>query len=236
MELFGAGLITILTLVCTGGITLIVFGVTGYFLYRMFKGMSQNSGILKTGVSAPAVILSVQDTGVTMNNSLQARLTLQVTPADRPPFQAITTTFVNRFQVGMLAPGGSVTVKYDPNDITKVAIESLGGGVGTANVQAIQNAVLAQDQYYNQLRQTGEEALAVIKKVEETNLHAEGGSLLRFTFDVTPKVGEPFTAETQAAVADASRQKYSVGKKVYVKYDPYGDKKQVALDRSAESM
>jgi hypothetical protein len=147
----------------------------------------------------------------------------------------VTTTFVNRFQVGMLVPGGSVNVKYDPNDITKVAVESLSaGGMNAANMQSIQAAVLAQDQYYEQLRRTGEEALATILTAEETNIRAaEGGSVFRFTFDVNPRVGEPFRAETQAAIADQSRAKYSVGKQVYVRYDPHGDKKQVALDRAA---
>ena len=232
--LAGSGLITIVTILCSCLITLIVLGATGFFLYRMFKGLSQNSGLVKTGIPAPAVILNVADTGVTMNNSMQARLTLQVTPADRPPFQAVATTFVNRFQVGMLVPGASVQVKYDPSDITKVAIESLStGGMNAANVQSVQTAVLAQDQYYEQLRKTGEEALATILTAEETNIRAsEGGSLLRFTFEVKPRVGEPFKAETQAAIADTSRHKYVVGKQVYVRYDPYGDKKQVALDRS----
>lgn len=231
----GSALITIVTIACSCLITLIVLGVTGFFLYRLFKGMSQNSSLVKKGVSAPAVILDVQDTGVEMNNSLQARLTLQVTPADRPPFQAVATTFVNRFQVGMLVPGASVQVKYDPGDITKVAVESLSaGGMNAMNVQSIQAAVLAQDQYYEQLRRTGEEALATIVRAEETNIRAaEGGSVFRFAFDVTPRVGEPFRAESQAAIADQSRAKYSVGKQVYVRYDPYGDKKQVALDRAA---
>jgi len=233
----GSGLITILSIVCTCVITLAGLGLTGFFLYRMFKGMSQNSGLVKTGVAAPAVILNVADTGVSMNESMQARLTLQVTPANRPPFQAVATTFVNRFQVGMLVPGASVQVKYDPADITKVAVESLGGmGMNAANMQTIQSAVLAQDQYYEQLRKTGEEALATIVLAEETNIRAaEGGSIFRFTFDVKPRVGDPFRAETQAAIADASRYKYTVGKPVYVRYDPYGDKKQVALDRSASS-
>ncbi len=237
--LAGSGLITILSIVCTCVITLAVLGVTGFFLYRMFKGMSQNSGLVKTGVAAPAVILNVEDTGVSMNNSMQARLTLQVTPTNRPPFQAIATTFVNRFQVGMLVPGASVQVKYDPADITKVAVESLsagGMGMNAANMQSVQAAVLAQDQYYEQLRKTGEEALATIVTAEETNIRAvEGGSVFRFTFDVKPRVGEPFRAESQAAIADASRHKYAVGIQVYVRYDPYGDKKQVAIDRSASS-
>ncbi len=230
----GSGLITLVSIACTCLITLAVLGVTGFFLYRMFKGMSQNSSLVKTGVSAPAVILEVQDTGVSMNNSMQARLTLQVTPSNRAPFQATATAFVNRFQVGMLVPGASVQVKYDPNDISKVAVESLGGAMGAANVQSIQAAVLAQDQYYNQLRQTGEEALATILTAEETNIRAaEGGSVFRFALDVRPQMGASFKAETQAAIADASRYKYSVGKQVYIRYDPNGDKKQVALDRAA---
>lgn len=231
----GSGLITIITIACSCLISAIVLGVSGFFVYRLFKGMSQNSGLVKTGIPAPAVILDVQDTGVSMNNSMQARLTLQVTPADRPPFQAVATTFVNRFQVGMLVPGASVNVKYDPNDITKVAIESLSaGGMSAMNMQSVQAAVLAQDQYYEQLRRTGEEALATIVTADETNIRAaEGGSVFRFTLDVQPRVGEPFRAETQAAIADQSRAKYSVGKQVYVRFDPYGDKKQVALDRAA---
>ncbi len=235
--LAGSGLITIISIVCSCLIAAIVLGVTGFFLYRMFKGMSQNSNLVKTGVPAPAVILDVQDTGVTMNNSMQARLTLQVTPVGRPPFQAVATTFVNRFQVGMLVPGGSVQVKYDPNDITKVAIEALSaGGMSAANLQSVQAAVLAQDQYYEQLRRTGEEAIATILTADETNIRAaEGGSVFRFTFEVKPRIGEPFKAETQAAIADASRYKYAVGKDVYVRYDPYGDKKQVALDRAASN-
>lgn len=231
----GSGLITIITIACSCLLTAVILGATGFFLYRLFKGMSQNSGLVKTGVPASAVILDVQDTGVSMNNSMQARLTLQVTPPNRPPFQAVTTTFVNRFQVGMLVPGASLQVKYDPDDITKVAVESLSaGGMSAVNMQSVQAAVLAQDQYYEQLRRTGEEALATILTADETNIRAaEGGSVFRFTLDVKPRVGESFRAETQAAIADQSRAKYSVGRQVYVRYDPYGDKKQVALDRAA---
>lgn len=231
----GSGLITIVTIACSCLLTAVILGATGFFLYRLFKGMSQTSGLIKTGIPAPAVILNVEDTGVSMNNSMQARLTLQVTPLGRPPFQAVATTFVNRFQVGLLVPGASVQVKYDPNDISRVAVESLNAaGMMGANLQSVQAAVLAQDQYYEQLRRTGEEALATILTAEETYIRAaEGGSVFRFTFDVKPRFGEPFRAETQAAIADQSRAKYSVGKQVYVRYDPYGDKKQVALDRAA---
>jgi hypothetical protein len=126
LGVFGSGLITVVVLLCVCVSTIVPLGVTGYFLYRMFKNMNQNSTVIKTGISAPAVILNAEDTGTTMNESPQVRLTLQVNPAYGPSFQAVTTTFVGRLQIGMITPGAPVTVRYDPNDITKVAIESLG--------------------------------------------------------------------------------------------------------------
>lgn len=234
MDLLAPGLITIFTLLCVGGITLVSLGVAGYFVYRVFKNMSGNNTVLKSGVSAPAVILGVEDTGVTMNYSPQVRLTLQVTPAGRPPFQAVTTTFVGRVQIGMVVPGASVTVRYDPNDTSKVAIESINPpAMSSASMAAVQSAVMAQEEYYQQLRQRGEEAKAVILTAEDMNIRVEGGgSMFRFTFDVAPRVGQPFKAETQAAIGDIARDKYAVGKTVYVRYDP-SNTAQVALDRAA---
>jgi hypothetical protein len=234
MDLLVPSLITVFIFLCVGSTTLISLGVAGFFVYRVVKNMSGNSAMLKSGVSAPAVILAVADTGVTLNYSPQVRLTLQVTPAGRPPFQAVATTFVGRVQIGMIVPGASVTVRYDPNDISKVAIESIGSpAMGSANVAAVQSAMQVQDQYYAELRRKGEEAKAKILTVEDMNIRVEGGgSMFRLTFEVTPRIGAPFSAETQAAIADASREKYSAGKTVYVRYDP-DNKAQVALDRVA---
>ena len=126
ISLLGSGLFTIVILLCVCVSTIVPLGVTGFFLFRMFKNMNQNSTLVKTGISAPAVILNAEDTGTTMNESPQVRLTLQVNPAFGPSFQAVTTTFVGRLQIGMITPGAQCTVRYDPNDTTKVAIESLG--------------------------------------------------------------------------------------------------------------
>ncbi len=233
MELFAGAslLVTLLILACSGVFTIAIFVGVGFLIYKAFgstfKSMAGNSAVLKTGVSAPATILSVEDTGVTMNYSPQARLTLQVTPADRAPFQAVATTFIGRMQVGMIIPGAAVTVRYDPNDTSKVAIEAIGAP------SAVQSAMLAQDQYYERLRQQGEEAEAVILAAQEMGMRVEGGgTMMRFKFEVTTRFDGKFEAETQAAVADASREKYSVGRKVYVRYDP-ANKAQVALDRAA---
>ncbi|MCQ3939182.1 MAG: hypothetical protein DPW18_19365 [Chloroflexi bacterium] len=127
--ILGSTLITILSLVCGCLITLVTLAGAGFLVYKAFggtfKNMAGNSSILRTGVSAPAVILNVQDTGVTMNDNPQARIRLRVMPVGGEPFEAETTAFVGRFQVGMFVPGASLMVKYDPNDKTRVAIESL---------------------------------------------------------------------------------------------------------------
>lgn len=132
MEILGGAtiLITIITIACSCLLTAAILGGTGFMIYKAFgstfKSMAGNSNVLKTGVSAPAVILSVQDTGLTMNDNPQARIRLRVMPMYGEPFEAEVTQIVGRFQVAMLVPNGSVTVKYDPTDKTKVAIESFG--------------------------------------------------------------------------------------------------------------
>ena len=227
---FMSTIITVISIACSCGIAAIVLGVTGFFLFRLFKGMSQNSNLLKTGVSAPATILDVQDTGVTMNENPQARVTLQVSPVGQPPFQAVVNTFVGRFQVGLLVPGASVQVRYDPNNPSKVAIESLGGAMPSVSAQQL----LAQDQYYAQLRETGTEARAKILTVTNLNIRNDNtGWVFRLTFDVTTMMGEHFQSETTAAILDASQYKYQPGKEVYVRYDPT-NRAQVALVRAVE--
>lgn len=132
MEIFAGAsiLITIISIACGCLLTAAILGGTGFMMYKAFgstfKGMASNRNVMQTGVSAPAVILSVQDTGVTMNDNPQARIRLRVMPMSGDAFEAEVTQIVGRFQVAMLVPNASVMVKYDPNDKTKVAIESFG--------------------------------------------------------------------------------------------------------------
>ena len=126
VTILGSGLLTVFVLLCVCVSTIVPLGVTGYFLFRMFKNMNQNSAVIKNGISAPAVLLRADDTGTTMNDSPQVRLTLQVNPEYGPSFQAVTTTFIGRLQIGLITPGSACVVRYDPSDPGKVALESLG--------------------------------------------------------------------------------------------------------------
>ncbi|MFN8401662.1 MAG: hypothetical protein U0X74_16745 [Anaerolineales bacterium] len=123
-------IITVISIACGCLITIVALAGTGFLIYKVFgstfKSMSTNRNVLQTGVSAPAVILSVQDTGVTMNENPQARIRLRVMPMGGEAFEAEVTQIIGRFQVAMVVPNGSAMVKYDPNDKTKVAIESFG--------------------------------------------------------------------------------------------------------------
>jgi hypothetical protein len=132
MEIFAGAsiLITVISIACGCLLMVAVLAGTGFIMYKAFgstfKSMAGNSNVLKAGIAAPAVILSVQDTGVTMNENPQARIRLRVMPMGGDAFEAEVTQIVGRFQVAMLVPNASVMVKYDPNDKTKVAIESFG--------------------------------------------------------------------------------------------------------------
>lgn len=114
------------------------------------------------------------------------------------------------------------------------SVDSALCSIGSISLQELDCVTFCSVESPESHRHKGEEALATILTAEETNIRAaDGGSVFRFTFDVRPQMGESVKAEMQAAIADASRYKYTVGKQVYVHYDPYGDKKQVAMDRAA---
>ncbi len=231
----------VIGVVCGCGGGLLAVGISGFFIFRMIQGNAQRRNLLQTGVPAPAVIMSIEDTGLRVNDQPQAKVTLQVTPTDRPPFQAVIKQVFSPFDLGSLVPGGSAQVRFDPNDMTKVTIESLGGGMGAAGMMggvpanpALQSAMLAQDQYYAQLRATGVEANATILTSTNLNIRNENTAwVFRLTFDVTTATGEHFQSETQAAIVDASQYKYQPGKKVIVRYDP-NNRAQVALVRAVE--
>ncbi|HEV2860034.1 MAG TPA: DUF3592 domain-containing protein [Pyrinomonadaceae bacterium] len=108
-------------------VTLPFVALTLVFVGRLVRNSARNRALLAKGEPAQAFILSAADTGVTVNDSPQVRLRLEIRPAGRPPYEAQTTLLVGRLQVGMLAPGTPVCVKFDPTDPSRVAVETLGG-------------------------------------------------------------------------------------------------------------
>lgn len=126
MELDAGLWITILVVFIVLLVAAPVLIISAALAARLFKNSARNREVLATGEPAEAVIVSVMDTGVTVNDCPQARLTLEVRPAGRPPFLAETTLLVGRFQTGMVMPGAPVHVRFDPADPSRVAVQSFG--------------------------------------------------------------------------------------------------------------
>ena len=204
-----------------------------YILVRVFKASAENRALLATGEAAQAVILAAEDTGVTVNDSPRVRLTLEVRPAHGAPYRATATMLVGRLQVGMLAPGMHARVKFDPADPNRVAVESLGGSVGTFDTagspplgtvaRRAHDELLGREVSFDKLRRTGEAAPARILNLMDTGIRiGDGASMLRFGLEVLPSGRPAFRAETQCAVSDASRAKFLPGSTVNVKFGIYG--------------
>jgi len=87
------------------------------FLWGMFSGFLMQPGsyrrIKANGVEAEATILSISDTGVTINKNPVAKLRLRVQPLGMAAYETEVKAMVSR--VAIPRPGDGVRVKFDPN-------------------------------------------------------------------------------------------------------------------------
>jgi hypothetical protein len=85
----------------------------------------------------------------------------------------------------------------------------------------VQKELLAREQVYNRVRQTGEEAPAIIQNMMDTGIRiGDSASMLQFGLEVHPRKGTAFRAHTQNAISDATRHKFVPGATVYAKFNP----------------
>lgn len=102
------------------------------------------------GPGQPAVgtVLSVTDTGATLNDNPLANLRLRVEPADgSAPFEAVATKLVSRLAVPR--PGDRFSVEYDPAERTRLAVR------GALPVEPRQNSMVDQLAKLDELRRSG---------------------------------------------------------------------------------
>lgn len=87
-------------------------------------GVGMPEELRQRGISAPAEILSIWDTGWTINDDPVIGMSVQVRPADRPPFEAtIEKTAISRIAVPQFQPGQAVMVRFDPLNPAIVAVD-----------------------------------------------------------------------------------------------------------------
>jgi len=106
--------------------SLFFIAVFGGVFIPIFKGFSDDNKLLETGIPAQATILDSWDTGITLNNSPKVGMLLEVKPKNKPKYQVKVSKFVSRLQTNYYNVGTQLSVRVDPNNPKKVAIESIG--------------------------------------------------------------------------------------------------------------
>ena len=117
-------------------IVLVTVAGLAVFFFFMRRIMGGNAKLVASGIPGTALVLSVRDTGVTLNNVnavLEARL--QVTIPGHAPYETTAEVTLGRMNWGTLQPGMTVAVKVDPMNPERVAIDwSQGSDAGLAGV------------------------------------------------------------------------------------------------------
>jgi hypothetical protein len=106
---------------------LLLVAITIFFVLRFSLGLVRESrerqSLLRNGERAVAEILSISDTGVTVNDNPRVALRLFVQPQSRTGFEANTKLLVSRLSLAAFQPGAKIQVRFDPNDLQRVAVE-----------------------------------------------------------------------------------------------------------------
>ena len=93
------------------------------FSFRLIGESRQRQSLLRNGERAVAEILSIADTGVTVNDNPRVALRLFVQPQSRTGFEVNTKLLVSRLSLAFFQTGAKVLVRFDPNDLQRVAVE-----------------------------------------------------------------------------------------------------------------
>jgi hypothetical protein len=97
-----------------------------FLLVALYFGKLDTTGTLRNGIPGTAQVISVQDTGVTVNNlNMVVKLGLLVSIGGHAPYQAeVRHVLRGRTAWGSIQPGMTFPVKVDPNDMSTVAIDA----------------------------------------------------------------------------------------------------------------
>jgi hypothetical protein len=138
------GIVAVLTTAGSQGIyiaagMIVLFGGMFFLFYKLFFGPMINAArLMKTGLNGKAVVTAVSDTGVTINNNPQVKLTLEVKNQFGQRYTTTVRTLVSRINPFVYQPGMELPVKIDPKNEMNVAIDTSIQQV-SSNTAAIPN-------------------------------------------------------------------------------------------------
>jgi len=109
----------------------------------LFGGRKRKQRLEEAGVNAPAAVVSVADTGTTINNNPRVALTLQVNPTDgSAPFEVRKKLTVPR--VAIPRAGDALAVRYDPEDHDNFEVGAAAPGAAQADTPTLDSASAGQ--------------------------------------------------------------------------------------------
>jgi len=227
----------------TGGM-LVIFGGVFYFIYRLLIGPMMNVARLqKTGIPGKAIITAVNDTGVTINNNPQIKLTLDVKNSFGQRYTTTCRTLVSRINPFAYQPGMEVPVKIDPKNEKNVVLDygekntlssnpPSSSSYNAADISNLTGELQKMQQENDALKIAGRSARAIIKKYTWLGTYVNGNNpYVEIEVEVLPDISPAFSGKTKGVIAEASVEKFQPGKEIYVKYDPY-DNAKIVIDHS----
>ena len=226
-----------------GGILIFGFGMFYLFYKLLFAPMILANRLKKTGIEGKASIKEVRDTGVTINNSPQVKLLLEIKNSIGQKYTTSLRTLVSRLQPGMFQVGMTIPVLIDPKNENIVVI-NYEADSGTSTKHYSSNVLSASDEsrlkdelMKNQhdgdmVRLSGKSARAIVKKYTWLGIYINGNNpYAELEIEVMPDDKPAFAATVKGAIKEESVQKYQPGEVIFVKYDIY-DLKKVTIDHS----
>ncbi len=95
---------------------------------ELMEGLQQSQQLQASGVDGTATVVSVADTGGSLNDHPIARLELDVTLPGQARYRTTIEQAIPRLQAGHFVPGAVVAVKADPQNPQAVALAATAGG------------------------------------------------------------------------------------------------------------
>ena len=221
--------------------TLLSIGVSFFVMRKMIKGLQgKGAAEIPNGVSAPAMVISIADTGMSISDNPQIQIQLQVRPPQGAPFQASTATFVPRVQTSAFQQGVILHVRYNQQNPTQLAIVGPlgvveayapdGAGQPPALVPLLHRVIESQER--SKSLAEAPEAPATIRSAEPLGIYCGGRNpFMHITVEVKAPGRAPYTAEASGVISQLSVDRYRPGSSIFVRVDP-ADPRRITLSRS----
>ncbi len=227
---------------------LLFFGGMFFLFYKLLIGPALLSKRLqKEGLDGKALIKEVRDTGVTVNNSPQVKLIVDVKNYLGQTYSTTIRVLVSRINPFVYQPGMTIPVKIDPKNEKNVVINTSGEVSTNSKIQRtaagdfdeagkaklmVELEQLQKDNDAILFGITSLSARAIVKNYKWLGININGNNpLVELLLEVLPDAGPPFMATVKGAIAEQSVSKYQVGEEIFVKYDP-NDLRKVTIEHS----